>query len=269
MRLQLPTFKDKRDLHRYLVEYKEDLFACKKDATKFTDNQLFDIGGITIKAIKSNKLPQDDLEGGVIHRTIIGNTYLWLDSHEDVHDESVFTKSISETGHKVRHTHDHVQQITAKVGKFSQVYEQKVLWTDLGVNKQGYTTCLLGDSAIEKERNKNIYKDYLNGEIDQHSVEMIYVKMDLAINNKDEKAEYKNWQGMINKLGNPEDAINLGYFFIIKEAKLKAISCVTEASNILTGTIEPSHDTQTIIEPLKSTQRIDYEKLSKIKFFNN
>ena len=45
-------------------------------------------------ATKSN----DDynLEEGEAIVNFIGNTYLWLDNHEDVHDKSVFKKTIKE-----------------------------------------------------------------------------------------------------------------------------------------------------------------------------
>lgn len=265
MKLTLPTFKDKRELYKYLVENKQELFDLKKSATKQADPVSIGEGYI-VKGLKSNHLPDDDIEGGVVYRSIIGNTYYWLDSHDDVHVKGIFTKTIKENEGRIRHTHDHVQQLTAKVGNFTSVYEKEVAWKDLDVNKAGSTVCLIADSAIKERFNKQIFDDYVNGEIDQHSVEMIYVKMALAINDKDEKEEYKNWQSVFPFLGNPEKALEQGYFFIQSESKLKAISCVIEGSNSLTGTIEPAKAT---LEPDEPKQRsIDYEKLMGLKFNN-
>lgn len=263
MKLNIPQFKDKKELYKYLIANKQELFDLKKSATKHADAVSIGERGV-VKELKSTHLPADDLENGVVHRSIIGNTYYWLDSHDDVHVKGIFTKTIKENENKIRHTHDHIQQLTAKVGNFTSVYEKEVAWKDLGINKEGNTICLIADSAIKERYNKQIFDDYVNGEIDQHSVEMIYVKMALAINDKDEKEEYKNWQQVFPLLGNPEKALEQGYFFIQSESKLKAISCVVEGSNSLTGTIEPEKSTQTNIEPPTGTQ-IDYAKLAKCR----
>lgn len=262
MKLTLPTFKDKRDLYKYLVQNKQELIDLKKSAIKHADSCSMVIGGEVVKALKSSHLPPDDLDGGVIHRSIVGNTYYWRDSHTDVHVKGIFTKTNKENEGRIRHTHDHIQQITAKVGNFSSVYEKDVSWKDLGVEKAGNTICLIGDSAIKARLNKQIFDEYVDGNIDQHSVEMIYVKIALAVNDKDEKEEYKAWQSVFPLLGNPEEALKDGYFFVVSEAKLKAISCVVEASNTLTGTIEPDKSTREDTEPSKDTL-IDYSKLAK------
>lgn len=262
MKLKLPQFETKKELYKYLVANKEELIQLKQTAAnKQADAVAFDgYSNETFKALNSNHLPKDDIEGGTIYRTVIANTYYWLDSHSDVHVKGIFTKSIQENKSKIRHTHDHVQMITAKVAKVMDIYEKEVSWKDLNVNKDGSTICLMSDSEIKASYNKQIFDGYVEGEINQHSVEMIYEKMQLAINDPDEKAEYKAWQSVFPLLGNPEKALQDGYFFIQSTSKLKAFSCVVEGSNSLTGTIEPSiQDTQKDIEPpTKGTQQKSY-----------
>ena len=63
----------------------------------------------------------------------------------------------------------------------------------------------------------NVLRKYLNGEIDQHSVGMRYVKMELGINDKDYKAEYATWKAYVDLIGNKEKAIDKGFFWAIKE----------------------------------------------------
>jgi hypothetical protein len=263
MKLDYPIFKHRKDLYDYIALNKIELLEQKKFAVKFSDStsNLISVN----KSLISNHLPKDKVNEGVIYRTIIGNTYYWMDSHDDVHLKGIFTKSINENK-KIRHTHDHVPQITAKVGTFTRVYEEKIAWKSLGINKEGFTYCLLADSQIEKAKNEQIFTEYLKGEIDQHSVEMYYLKMDVAINDKDYADEYKNWNAVYPLLGNKEKALENGFFFTHSESKLKAISCVIEASNELTGTFEPSNDTQFNIEPRKSTQGRDYAKLAMVKY---
>lgn len=264
MKLLIPHFETKKELYKYLVTNRADLIQLKETAAnKKADAATFspiNEGG-AIKALSSNSLPKDRIEDGVIYRTVIANTYYWLDSHDDVHDKGIFTKSIRENKSKIRHTHDHVQMITAKVAKVLDVYEKEVAWRDLNVNKDGYTVCLMSDSEIKASLNKQIFDAYLENEIDQHSVEMIYQKMSLAINDPDEKEEYKEWQRIFPLLGNQEKALEQGYFFVQKESKLKAFSCVVEGSNSLTPTIEPQKSTQQDIEPPKGTH-----DFSKVKF---
>ncbi len=272
MKLKIPQFETKKELYKYLVANKEELIQLKQTvAYKEADVSICGSDTPIVKALNSNHLPSDEIDKGIIYRTVIANTYNWLDSHGDVHVKGIFTKSIQDNKSKIRHTHDHVQAITAKVAKVLDIYEKSVKWRDLGIDKDGSTICLMSDSEIRERYNKQIFDGYLDSEIDQHSVEMIYEKMQLAINDPEEKAEYKAWQNVFPLLGNPEKALEEGYFFIQSTSKLKAFSCVVEGSNSLTQTIEPSRkDTQLGIEPtIKVTQTIDFAKLAKAKLFNN
>jgi hypothetical protein len=238
-------FKSKKELFKYLVDNKDEILDVKKGAIKHTDS--VDFGTIDeniVKALQTNH--KDDLENGVIKRTIIGNTYNWLDSHGDVHVKNTFAKSIKERGDRVKHFHDHEQKISAKLGEIEKVYEKEVKWSDLGVNKKGTTIALMADSNIEKDYNKGVFNQYLKGKIDQHSVGMYYVKIDLAINDDGYPQEKEIFDTYINDIGNSDVAKEQGYFFAVSEAKLVEISAVTEGSNSLTPTIEnnvnPSKD---------------------------
>jgi len=159
-----------------LIKNKAEIIKLKKAQLKKGDIISFDTKAqITTKADVNTA--DSDTE---IHRTIVGNTYGFMDSHDDVHFKGIFSKSIKENGTKVLHLHDHVHELAAKVGTPLEVYEKEVSWADVGLKTGGTTTALLMDTRIEKERNPNIFKDYLNGSINQHSVGMQYVKIDLA-----------------------------------------------------------------------------------------
>lgn len=251
-------FESKKELFKYLVDNKDEIIDVKKGAIKHTDSINIDkIDENTVKALSTNNT--DDLEAGVIKRTIIGNTYNWLDSHGDVHVKNTFAKSIKERGDRVRHFHDHEQKISAKVGEIEKVYEKEVKWTDLGVNKKGSTIALMADTNIERDYNKGVYNQYLKGKIDQHSVGMYYVKIDLAINDTEYPQEKEIFDTYIDSIGNKEVAKEQGYFFAVSEAKLIEISAVTEGSNSLTPTIEnnvnPSKDNSNINDPSKDSQK--------------
>lgn len=232
-----------KDFIKNLVANKAELINLKKATQKFTNglNTVLQAESVA-KGLYSNK--EDKLE-----RTIVGNTYLFMDSHDDVHAKGVFTKSIKERQDKIFHLHDHEFKITSKVGEPLKVYEQSISWKDLGINANGTTEALFMDTEIIKEYNAQIYNEYKANKINQHSVGMQYVKIDLAVNDADYKEEYKLWNDTIDSIGNKDYAESKGYFWLVREAKLIEISAVLLGSNELTPTlgetkIEPSQDTQ-------------------------
>lgn len=246
MRIDISKFAGKEDLFRYLIDNKGEILDLKKSELKHSDEfgvSIFEKE--TQKALNTSH--KDDPTSGVIKRTIIANTYNWMDSHDDVHLDNTFGVSIKQNQGRIWHLADHEFKLTARVGEFEKVYEKNVSWKDLGVNKIGETMSLFADSAIMQKRNALIYDDYLTGKIDQHSVGMMYVKISLAMNDPEEKEEYKEWTDNIHKIGNREEVEKQGFFFAVKEAKLKEISAVLEGSNKLTNTvqnIDPSADSQ-------------------------
>lgn len=232
------AFKTQKDFFNYLIANKKDIISQKMAALKFADCVSFEVSELPISKVNSDSAFKDDLSRGKITRTIIGNTYNWLDNHDDVHLNNVFADSIAASHDKIWHLHDHIQQTTAKVGKPISIYEKSIAWKYLGVNKDGNTMALFMDSNIQKEYNKSIYNQYLNKEIDQHSVAMYYEKMDLALNDPESKSEYTNWLNSIYLLGNPEKAKDQGFYFVVSKARLKEISAVLMGSNELTPTLD-------------------------------
>lgn len=262
-------FASKKELIKYLIKNKADLIHMKKSATKFTDPFFIELleGKATSAVAKIiNSYSQDDEENGMIKRTVIGNTYGWMDSHNDVHIPGIFTKTIQENKN-IAHLHDHVFQLDYKVGEPQKIYEQSMPWRQLGVDKKGNTTCLLMDTEILKVYNPYIFEQYLKKKIKQHSVGMQYVKLFLCVDDEDYKEEFANWNTYIDYVANEDTAIENGYFWAVTEAKLREISCVIAGSNSLTGTIEPSNKgTHSPIEPQKSTQKkkaINYKFISE------
>ena len=182
-----------------LEEIKQSLRTDKvaiKEAIEFKKAQFKRADAVTLddvndtQVVKGLTTSNEHDTKDVIKRTIIGNTYNWLDSHGDVHLKDTFKKSINERGDKGRiwHLHDHIQQRTAKVGRPEKVYQHDVKWSDLGVSKQGTTQVVMMDSSIMKSYNGMMFQQYKDGEVDQHSVGMYYVKIDLALNDEEFKA---------------------------------------------------------------------------------
>ena len=233
-------FKTIKDRNKYLIENQKEIISLKKAQIKACDpfilNDRIEVKRNTIKAEAGDNENKDTDD--VIYRTVVGNSYLWLDSHEDVHMKNCFKASLAQKeASRVSHLHDHIHQITAKVGKFLEVYESDISWSDLGIEKSGKTQALFGYSEIQKEMNESVFKQYKNGDIDQHSVGMRYISVKFALNDKDYPEAYAEWNKVYPMLGNPEKADERGYFYCVYEAGLIEISCVLNGSNELTPTL--------------------------------
>lgn len=223
-----------------MVSKKAELIALKKAEIKTVKGGLSSVldTNTVIKGLYKNS----DTE---LERTIIGNTYLWMDSHDDVHAKGVFTKTIKERK-DIFHLHDHEFKITSKVGEPINVYEKSITWRELGLNKSGSTEALFMDTKVIKDYNNQIFNEYKNGKINQHSVGMQYVKIDLAVNDDEFEEEIKLWNEYIDTIGNKEKVIEKGYFWLVREAKLIEISAVLMGSNELTPTLENKSEADNI-----------------------
>ena len=97
---------------------KEEALLLKKAAIKYTDSPTLKPITSVVKDDEPNKallernLPLDNDES--VHRTIIANTYNYMDSHSDVHLNNVFKKSLQENPNPFL-LHDHKFEVAAKI----------------------------------------------------------------------------------------------------------------------------------------------------------
>jgi hypothetical protein len=256
-----------KELFKYLVANKSDLIAAKKSAIKIADVVVMQPTWIKDVNVEKGKYAfENNLEAGVLKRTIVANTYHWLDTHDDVHLDNIFANSIAQKVNKpAPHLLEHNYSLTAKIGKALSYREQEMSWRELGQGKTGMTMVLLLESNILKTYNERIYNEYLDDQIDQHSVKMRYIKMALAVNDAESYPnEYKVWADEIAKIGNRKKAEDQGYFWAQIEAELYETSAVLAGSNELTPTLgegksEPLED----IPPVKPRKALDVNKVLK------
>ncbi len=88
----MKTRIDKATYQRLIAE-KDFRLATQKmkiaDAITLLPNKSFEPS-----VTKGRYLYENDEEKGILKRTIVSNTYNWLDSHGDVHLNGIFAKSI-------------------------------------------------------------------------------------------------------------------------------------------------------------------------------
>ena len=119
-----------------------------------------------------------------------------------------------------------------------------ISWKELGYDAIGTTQALIFESTVKESRNKYMFDQYKQGFVNNHSVGMRYVKMELAINDEDYEKEKTFFDKYISQVINRKEAEKNGYFWVVTEAKVIEGSAVPLGSNPITPTIstksEPS-----------------------------
>jgi len=238
-----------------LIKDKENILKLKKMSIKNADGFSFQ----TNKALNITKADSNEDTDEIIQRSIIANTYNWMDSHDDVHLDGVFSKTIQENNPFF--LHDHKFEIGAQIGNVLKSYEQKIAWKDLGINKEGETTSLVHDVEIIKAYNEGIFDKYRMGAINQHSVGMQYVKIELAVDDRNDKRGFDLFNKVLPLLGNSEKALEQGYFFVVSEAKLRETSAVLMGSNSLTGIFDASNKENIVENLTKAIKSLENKEL--------
>jgi len=247
--LDIPKFKTNKELYTFLVENKETLLNQKKSVVKYADGISSNVTLVkdfeSTKGINVNK----ESENEITVKAIINTTNI-MDSHSDVHIKGLWNKSIKENK-RILHVQEHKSQEFDKIissGKDLEVSVKDFQWKELGFNANGSTEALVFDSTVKSSRNNYMFEQYKGGFVDNHSVGMQYVKLDLAINDDEFEKEMDFWNKHIENVINKEDAIAQGYFWVVTEAKVIEGSAVPMGSNPITPTLETKN------EPLEDTQ---------------
>lgn len=265
MKLKIPEFENKQELYKYLKENKADLMYQKKESIKFADSVLFSAIPLQHKSINIDKSIGGVEPPGVIKRRAIINTTKILDSHGDVHIDGIWDKTVKENT-RMKHLQEHRMEFDKVISDKEDLKAttQTYSWKDLGVDAEGETEALVFDSTIKEERNSFMYKAYLKGDVDNHSVGMRYVKLAMAIDSDDEdyKEEKAEWDKHIDSIVNRDEAEAKGYFWPVYEAKAIEGSAVLMGSNPITPTLEPKSFTQE--EKPAAIDPIQLERFKKI-----
>lgn len=271
------NFDNKEDLFKALAENESVIIAQKKLETKSIDKGLVICSnqkGIK-KAFESetNKALKFDDD----YYYFVVNSANILDSHNDMHVDGNWNKTVKEQQGKVYLVFDHKlerKEIIA-MPKDIELLTAKIPFSLLGKNYEGDSYSLIYKVAKNKIIDKQA-KEWLENDYDlQASVRMQYVKVETAFNTNDseyskQKAVYDTYY---NQIANKEDHKDIDYFFVVKEAKnVMESSLVLFGSNSATGRIdnkEQSNNTQIEIKEEQSNDTQTTEMLKELlKKFN-
>lgn len=251
MRVLIPEFETKSELVSYLKDNKASIIANKKSMPIFAEANSFQVAKVAPKktALKANEAVVEDVD--VLRVKVIANTANWLDSHMDVLLPDCWNKSINERKNIIPHLHDHIHKIDAKVGEVVDIISQNLSFSEIGIDGNGSTQALVFITDVMKSYNKQVFNQYKAGKVNQHSIGLQYMKLDLAINDEESEKELEFWNKHIDQIINPELAIERGYFWVVQEIKLLENSAVLFGSNEMTPTLD---NNVKHIEPLQNTQ---------------
>ena len=262
--ITIPYFEDKSRLFDWLVENKTLLINQKKSEIKHADAflhlcPLFNDKGVEVK---SEAIPATVDKIKV--RSIINTTKLF-DSHQDVHIDGLWNKSLKESKDNYL-VNQHNFKYEGIISDNVHAFAKHITWAELGFpGYEGTTQALVYDSVISKAESPFMFEKYRAGKVKQHSVGMRYLKLEMAINDKRYEKEYAVWEKYFDIIVNKSDAEEAGVFWPVLEAKNIEGSAVLMGSNHITPTQSVSaakYGTEIDInEPLVSTQK-------EIKFIN-
>lgn len=236
MNLVIPNFGDDREqLFDWLISNKSALIAQKKASIKYADAVSFlsvlvsDRG----EAIKADAIPADATRIKV--RSIINTTKLY-DSHQDVHIDQLWNKSLKETKDNYL-VNQHNFSFEGIISDNVHAFAKQMTWAELGFGGfEGTTQALVYDSVIDKADSPFMFEKYRRGQVKNHSVGMRYVKMEMAINDDRYEKEFAVWEKYYPIIVNKADVDLTGYFWAVTEAKNIEGSAVVRGSNFVTPT---------------------------------
>ncbi len=232
-------FQNKSELFKFLKDNEKQLVSQKKFEMKKADAVSYIVHSVNEKdeAEKAADNVQYLLSKDKIKVRVIINTTKLLDSHDDVHIDGLWKKSIKELK-LVYHLQEHLMKFDHVISDEVTASVKKMTWKEIGIDFDGQTEALIFDSEIEKARNPFMFEQYARGYVKNHSVGMRYVQLFLCINSNEAyySSEKANWDKYINEVVNKDAAEDNGYFWAVTEAKLVEGSAVLMGSNWATPT---------------------------------
>ena len=275
MKLEIPNYETKKELLDFLVTHKETLIAQKKSILKEADG----IGSYykQEQELKSVNKSQDnsDMSVNEIKVRAIINTTNYLDSHKDVHIKGIWQKSLKENK-RIMHIQEHMSSSFDKIiasGDDLKAFTKTMTWKELGYDADGNTQALVFDSVVKESRNPYMFNQYKQGFVENHSVGMRYVKIELAINDKDYPTEKAFYDKYITEIINRKEAEDSQYFWVVTEAKIIEGSAVPFGSNPITPTTRTKSEPSMIdlikgIGTQKKAADSTFNVISEVKKYN-
>lgn len=264
------VFSSKEELFDQLRVNKDLIIDAKKsEIYKSVDKEQ----AVSVKSIDLLKFMDQNKAMTVddnYYYFVVNSTKI-LDSHEDLHVDGIWNKSVKEIQGKNYLVEDHGLEISKVIARKEhiEIFTARVPFSVIGKRYAGDTEVLVYKVLKSKIISPTVKEWLDSGDTIECSVRMQYVTVLLAMdsNAPSDKTEKKNYDDYIDQIANRKDFDYIPYFFIIKEAKnVRESSLVVFGSNSSTGIISNKkgaviEDTPEPIEPPISTLNENKKRL--------
>ena len=235
------SFDNKETLLKDLKTNEKPIIAQKKLEIKSFEKGL--------QVVSNQKQISKALQDETIKGIKFDNNYYYfvvnsaniLDSHNDMHVDGNWNKTVKEQQGKVYLVWEH-QLNKENIIAFPEdiiLMTAKIPFTVLGKNYEGETYSLIYKIAKDKIIDKTAKEWLEDGRSLQASVRMQYVKIEPAFNSKDFPKEKETFDTYYPLIANKDEHNEIDYFWVVKEAKnVMESSLVLFGSNSATGRID-------------------------------
>lgn len=254
MRVDIPEFKTKSELHSYLRSNVDKLIKQKKSLPIKSD--IFDWGCLPIDRKTTIKDDGNDMEPDEIEVNNIANLSGWCDSYMDVCIKDCWNKTIKDKS-IVYHLKNHDYSTDDIVGKDAELYTKMFALSYFGIESDiDKAQALMMRSIVPKEYDKKTYYLYRDNQIKQHSIGYWIIQMKLCIDSElDEDSSYKaNWDKYYPMVINKDKVDKYGYFWALTEIRILENSCVLFGANEHTGNYSTSENNKAAAEAPKTKE---------------
>lgn len=246
-------FTDKMDQTRFIKKNLQNLIDIKKAEYKTLSEPL-----LKTELFSKEFTPIiEDITSDIIQVKSVINTTNVIDSHMDLHMPTIWNKTVKDNPFS-HHLKQHERMFESVISKKAKSYNENMNFKDLGLDIDFKTVANINEFTLAKADQPYMFDQYIKGKVDQHSIGMMYVDLDVAWYDEDSQKNMDFFNEMKANAVNPEAADEYGYFFVVYEAKKREGSAVVFGSNSITPTLyvknfEPSNNTQKQAEAVEQT----------------
>lgn len=235
-------FIDKMDQTRFIKERFKEMKGIKMSEYKHSSTCI-----IKSDLVKEFKPLIEDITTDIIEVKAVINTTNIIDSHLDLHLDKTWNKTVSDNPFSY-HLKQHESKFESVISKKAKSFNQNMNFNQLGLNVDFKTVANINQFTLKRDKMPYMFDAYVNGDVEEHSVGMMYVDLDIAYYDEDSEKNMDYFEKMKSKAVNPEVADEYGYIWIVSEAKKREGSAVVFGSNSVTPTLyvknyEPSNNT--------------------------
>lgn len=237
-------FANKMEQTRFIIKNKSELIALKKQEYKTKSEPI-----IKCELIKEFTPLIEDITSDFIEVKAVINSTNIIDSHLDLHMANIWNKTVKDNPFS-HHLKQHENKFESVISNKAKSYNEKSNFNKLGLDVDFKTTTNINEFILSKSKMPYMFDAYKSGDVQQHSIGMMYVDIDIAYYDEDSQKQMDFFNEMKGLAVNPEVADEYGYFWVVYEAKKREGSAVVFGSNSVTPTLYVKN-----YEPQSSTQK--------------